>query len=63
MKEAAAKTLPKPSVLSLAQLLTEQPASPPSGWIEPGLLPPQGMARLVDAVVNGLLPSWKKEER
>ena len=26
MKEAAAKTLPKPAVLSLAQLLTEQPA-------------------------------------
>jgi hypothetical protein len=24
---------------------------------------PQGMARLVDAVVNGLLPSWRKEDR
>src|SRR3989449_693820 len=32
-----------PSVLSLAQLLVEQPASPPPGWIEPGLLPPQGI--------------------
>jgi hypothetical protein len=27
----------------LAQLLTEQPASPPRGWIEPGLLPPHGI--------------------
>jgi RecA-family ATPase len=42
MKETA-KTPPKPAVLSLAQLLTEQPASPPPGWIEPGLLPPQGI--------------------
>src|SRR5438034_4517937 len=33
----------KPAVLSLAQLLTEQPASPPPGWIEPGLLPPEGI--------------------
>ncbi|MFH1873371.1 MAG: AAA family ATPase [Pseudomonadota bacterium] len=33
----------QPSVLSLAQLLTEQPAAPPPGWIEPGLLPPQGI--------------------
>jgi len=38
MKDAAAKT-----VASLAQLLTEQPAAPPPGWIEPGLLPPQGI--------------------
>ena len=30
-------------MLSLAQLLTEQPAAPPPGWIEPGLLPPQGI--------------------
>src|SRR5438105_10351249 len=29
--------------LSLAQLLTEQPAAPPPGWIEPGLLPPAGV--------------------
>ena len=43
MKEAAAKTPPKPAVLSLAQLLTEQPAAPPPGWIEPGLLPPEGI--------------------
>ena len=43
MKETAAKSPPKPAVLSLAQLLTEQPDSPPPGWIEPGLLPPQGI--------------------
>src|SRR5207245_4735342 len=43
MKESAARTPPKPAVLSLAQLLTEQPAAPPPGWIEPGLLPPQGV--------------------
>ena len=30
-------------MLSLAQLLAEQPAAPPPGWIEPGLLPPQGI--------------------
>jgi hypothetical protein len=30
-------------VLSLAQLLAEQPAEPPPGWIEPGLLPEQGI--------------------
>jgi len=30
-------------VLSLAQLLAEQPAAPPPGWIEPGLLPPAGI--------------------
>lgn len=33
----------KTAVLSLAQLLAEQPATPPTGWIEPGLLPPQGI--------------------
>ena len=43
MKEPAAKASPKPAVLSLAQLLTEQPAAPPPGWIEPGLLPPEGI--------------------
>lgn len=32
-----------PTVLSLAQLLVEQPATPPPGWVEPGLLPPQGI--------------------
>jgi archaellum biogenesis ATPase FlaH len=43
VKEAAAKAPLKPAVLSLAQLLTEQPAMPPPGWIEPGLLPPEGI--------------------
>ena len=43
MKDGAAKNSPKAAVLSLAQLLAEQPAAPPPGWIEPGLLPPQGI--------------------
>ena len=30
------------TVVPLARLLTDQPAAPP-GWIEPGLLPPQGI--------------------
>lgn len=33
----------KDTVVSLAQLLAEQPVAPPPGWIEPGLLPPQGI--------------------
>ena len=32
-----------PSVLSLAQLLEQQPAVAPSSLVEPGLLPPQGI--------------------
>ena len=32
-----------PSVVSLGQLLTEQPAAAAPGWIEPGLVPPQGI--------------------
>src|SRR5512133_1745940 len=43
MKDAATQSTPKPAVVSLAQLLAEQPAAPPPGWIEPGLLPPQGI--------------------
>src|SRR5881394_2999600 len=43
MKDAATPAAPKPGVLSLARLLAEQPASPPPGWIEPGLLPPAGI--------------------
>jgi RecA-family ATPase len=43
MKDAAAQLPPKPAVVSLAELLAEQPAAPPPGWIEPGLLPPQGI--------------------
>jgi hypothetical protein len=41
VKQGAAKN--SSVVLSLAQLLAEQPAEPPPGWIEPGLLPPQGI--------------------
>ncbi len=37
-----AKKTPE-SVLSLAQLLAQQPATPPASWIEPGLLPSQGI--------------------
>src|SRR5438128_60967 len=43
MKDTASNNSPKSTVISLAQLLAEQPASPPPGWIEPGLLPPQGI--------------------
>jgi hypothetical protein len=43
MKDGAARNPAKTAVLSLAQLLAEQPAAPPAGWIEPGLLPPQGI--------------------
>ena len=32
-----------PAVASLAQLLSQQPAYPAPGWIEPGLLPPHGI--------------------
>ena len=39
MKDTASNN----SVVTLAQLLTEQPAAPPPGWIEPGLLPPEGI--------------------
>jgi hypothetical protein len=43
VRDSAAKNPPKGAVLSLAQLLAQQPAAPPPGWIEPGLLPPQGI--------------------
>ncbi len=43
MKDGAGQHPPKTAVLSLAQLLVDQPAAPPPGWIEPGLLPPQGI--------------------
>ena len=41
MKQGSAKN--SSVVLSLAQLLAEQSVEPPPGWIEPGLLPPQGI--------------------
>ena len=40
---AAAKHSPAATVLSLAQLLEQQPASAPPCLVEPGLLPPQGI--------------------
>jgi hypothetical protein len=43
VKDNAAQNSPKAAVRSLAQLLAEQPAAPPPGWIEPGLLPAQGI--------------------
>ncbi len=43
MKQPAAKAAARPAVLPLEQLLAEQPAAPPPGWIEPGLLPPSGI--------------------
>ena len=40
---AAAKKAPETAILSLAQLLAQQQATPQASWIEPGLLPPQGI--------------------
>jgi hypothetical protein len=43
MSAAASKKSPEATVLSLAQLLEQQPASAPPCLVEPGLLPPQGI--------------------
>src|SRR5436309_5534526 len=43
MSGAASKRPPEATVLSLAQLLQQPPASAPPGLVEPGLLPPQGI--------------------
>jgi hypothetical protein len=43
MSGAASKKPPEATVLSLAQLLEQQPASAPPCLVEPGLLPPQGI--------------------
>jgi AAA domain len=40
---AAAPKSPAATVLSLAQLLQQQPSTPPPCLVEPGLLPPQGI--------------------
>src|ERR1017187_5616999 len=40
---AAARQSPEATVLWLAQLLQQQPASAPPCLVEPGLLPPQGI--------------------
>jgi Mrp family chromosome partitioning ATPase len=37
------KNVAQPAVLSLAELLAAQPAAPQACWVEPGLLPPQGI--------------------
>jgi hypothetical protein len=42
MKDSSTKNSP-PTVVPLGQLLTEQPSTVPPGWIEPGLLPPEGI--------------------
>jgi len=43
MSGAAAKQSPAATVLSLAQLLQQQPQTAPPCLVEPGLLPPQGI--------------------
>jgi len=43
MSGVASKKSPEATVLSLAQLLQQQPASAPPCLVEPGLLPPQGI--------------------
>ena len=43
MSSAAREKAPQPSVLSLAQLLEQQPPTAPPCLVEPGLLPPQGI--------------------
>jgi hypothetical protein len=43
MSGAASKKPPEATVLSLAQLLEQQPVSAPPCLVEPGLLPPQGI--------------------
>src|SRR6266702_6551704 len=43
MSGAASKKSPEATVLSLAQLLQQQPACAPPCLVEPGLLPPQGI--------------------
>ena len=43
MSDAASTKSASPTVLSLAQLLEQQPSSAPPCLVEPGLLPPQGI--------------------
>jgi hypothetical protein len=43
VSDTAAKKSASPAVLSLAQLLEQQPAAPPACLVEPELLPPQGI--------------------
>ena len=43
MSDPASKKSASPAVLSLAQLLEQQPSTAPACLVEPGLLPPQGI--------------------
>src|SRR5579859_3106821 len=43
MSASASEKAAEPSVLSLAQLLEQQPPTAPPCLVEPGLLPPQGI--------------------
>src|SRR5438477_7810034 len=43
MSAAAREKAAEPNVLSLAQLLEQQPPTAPPCLVEPGLLPPQGI--------------------
>lgn len=43
MNDAASTKAASPTVLSLAQLLQQQPSTAPACLVEPGLLPPQGI--------------------
>jgi hypothetical protein len=43
VNDAASTKAASPTVLSLAQLLQQQPSTAPACLVEPGLLPPQGI--------------------
>jgi hypothetical protein len=43
MKDISKYNAPPPTVLSLAELLAQQPPTPPPSLVEPGLLPAQGI--------------------
>jgi hypothetical protein len=43
VSDTASKKIASPAVLSLAQLLEQQPSTAPPCLVEPGLLPPQGI--------------------
>src|SRR5262250_1646338 len=43
MKDVAKQKASSPTVLSLAELLEQQPPTPPPALVEPGLLPSQGI--------------------
>ena len=43
MSDTASRKSASPAVLSLAQLLEQQPSTAPACLVEPGLLPPQGI--------------------